>query len=117
MADFKYKEYTEEESRIYNESMAKIKGGIENGLSFHEACNSLNIGNKELANFIADDALKVAIAEMHYGKGLLLQQVAEELKVPVKKINDAHLEMLEDAGITAAEFYRMTNPGGPAGNA
>ncbi|HEX8948934.1 MAG TPA: hypothetical protein VF790_08245 [Dissulfurispiraceae bacterium] len=117
MSDLKYKEYSEEESRIYNEAIAKIRSGLENGLSFHEACSAVDIKDGALRKFIEDDALKVTIAELHYGKKQLLQQVADTLKLPLKKINAAHLEMLEDAGITAAEFYKKTDPGGPVGNA
>ena len=117
MADLEYKHYTEEESKLYNEAIAKIKSGLDNGLSFHEACSAVDVEDETLKGFIMDDALKVAIAEMHYGKGLLLQQVADTLKVPLKKINTAHLEMLEDAGITAAEHYRQNNPDGPIGHA
>jgi hypothetical protein len=117
MADFEYKHYTEEESKIYSEAIAKIRSGLDNGLSFHEACSAVDVKDETLKNFIMDDALKVAIAEMHYGKGLFLQHVADTLKVPLKKINAAHLEMLEDAGITAAESYKQANPDSPIGHA
>lgn len=117
MADFEYKHYTEEEAKIYDEAIAKIRSGLDNGLSFHEACSAADVRDEALKGFIMDDALKIAIAERHYGKGLLLQQVADALKVPLKKINAAHLEMLEDAGITAAEYYKQNYPDGPGGNA
>lgn len=117
MSGFKYKEYTEEETEIYNQAFAKIKSGLENGLSFHEACSAIDVKDGELRDFIIDDALKTAIADMHYARGFLLQQVADKLKVPLKKINSANMEMLEDAGIAAAEVYKKSNPGGPIGNA
>lgn len=117
MADFKYKEYTPEESRIYDEAMVKIREGMKNGLSFSEVCSAINIQDPELKHFIEDDALKVMIAEMHYQKGISLIQVSDTLKIPLKKINAANMEMLEDVGTTAAAVYRENNPDGPIGNA
>ncbi|MBF0505754.1 MAG: hypothetical protein HQL09_02860 [Nitrospirae bacterium] len=117
MGDFKYKDYTPEESRIYDEAMVKIREGMKNGLSFSEACSAINIQDPELKHFIEEDALKVMIAEMHYQKGIPLPQVSDTLKIPLKKINAANMEMLEDVGTTAAAIYRESNPDGPIGNA
>lgn len=117
MSEVNYKRYTEEESAIYNEALEKIRGGLKNGLSFDEACSGLNVADAELKRLITDDALKIVIAEMHYGMGLVLPQIAERLKVSVKALNIAHMEMLEDAGITAAEEYISNNPDAPVGNA
>lgn len=117
MSDLKYKEYSEEESRIYEKAMTKIREGLKNGLNFNEACSIVDVGDEELKRYIVDDALKVMIAEMHYAKGMPLMQVADALKVPLKAIYTANMEMLEDVGIAAAEIYRTSNPGGPIGNA
>lgn len=116
MTDFKYKEYSEDEDKVYNEAMTKIREGLKNGLNFNEACSVINI-DEGLKKFIVDDALKVMIAEMHYAKGMPLRQVADTLKVSIKDVDIANMEMLEDVGITAAEIYRMGNPGSPIGNA
>ncbi len=117
MSDLKYKEYTSEEGRIYDEAMVKIREGLKNGLSFNEACSVVDVEDTELKRFIEDDALKIMIAELHYSMGMTLKQVADALKVPLKAINAANAEMLEDVGITAAEIYRASNPGSPVGNA
>ncbi|MEW5745379.1 MAG: hypothetical protein AB1805_08090 [Nitrospirota bacterium] len=121
MPDPQYKQYTPEEDKIYNEAMAKIKQGMQNGLSFNEACAAIDVPDEELKTYILDDALKVQIAELHYGKGLALPQVAETLMVPLTRVAAAHREMLEDVGLTAAELYRRSSPdmpeGGPVGNA
>lgn len=116
MADFKYKEYSEEENKIYDEAMTKIREGLKNGLNFNEACSIINVDN-ELKKFIVDDALKIMIAEMHYAKGMTLKQVADALKVPLKAIDIANMEMLEDVSMTAVEIYRKSNPDSPIGNA
>ncbi len=117
MADFKYKDYTPEESALYDAAMIKIREGMKNGLSFSEACSVIDVQDPDLKHFIADDALKVMIAEMHYEKGIPLQQVADTLKVPLKQLNTANMEMLEDVGTTAAAMYRESDPDGPIGNA
>jgi hypothetical protein len=117
MSDLKYKEYTPEESKIYEKAMARIREGLKNGLNFNEACGVVDVGDEELKRHIVDDTLKVMIAEMHYAKGMPLRQVADTLKVSIKDVDIANMEMLEDVGMTAAEIYRMGNPDSPMGNA
>ena len=40
MENFTYKEYTEEESKVYNEAMDSIMEGLQSGLNFTDACGS-----------------------------------------------------------------------------
>ncbi len=117
MAGINYKEYTPEESKIYDATMVKIREGVRNGLGFEEACGAVSVDDAELKRFIVDDALKVIIAEMHYGGTLSLPQVAETLRVPVGRIYRANIEMLEDVGISASEAFRQSSPGAPTGTA
>lgn len=117
MEEFRYKEYTEEESRIYHEAMQKIMEGLTKRLPFDEACSVVKIDDEQLSEFIKDDALKMVIADMHYNKGISLEQVAEDLKVQVDILSRANAEMLQDIEITSMEIYRAHNPGTPAGSA
>lgn len=117
MENLKYKEYTEEENLIYNEAILKIKEGLKNGLNFNEACSVVNIEDAELKRLIVDDALKIMIADMHYAKGMTFKQVADTLQVPIRAVDSANNEMLEDAGISAADIYKASNHGNPIGNA
>lgn len=117
MEEFRYKEYTEEESHIYHETMEKIMEGLTRGLPFEEACSAVEVPDEQLRAFIEDDALKIMIADMHYTKGISLEQVAEELKVQLDKLRRANAEMLQDIEMTSAEVYRAQNPGNPAGDA
>jgi len=117
MSDVQYKEYSPEEDRIYTEAIAKIREGMKNGLSFDKACDSISVENEELKSFILDDALKIMIAELHYGKGMSLEDVGKMLNVTMARLSKASLEMLEDAGISAAKKYREEAPTGPSGNA
>ena len=117
MEKFKYKEYTQEETVIYDNAMAKIIEAYQNGLSYKEACSVVNIEDPELRKFIFADALKIMIVDLHFSKGMNLPDVADRLKVSMRSIIIAYNEMLEDVGISAAEEYRLSNPEGPVGNA
>jgi hypothetical protein len=116
MENVKYKEYTPEESMIYEQAMARIRKAVGDGVSFPDACGLAEVKDSELRAFIVDDALKVIIGEMHFGKGRSLEDVAETLKVPLRVLYKAVAEMLQDAGIAAAEAYRNSSAG-PVGNA
>ncbi|MBF0558019.1 MAG: hypothetical protein HQL08_04490 [Nitrospirae bacterium] len=117
MADVKYKDYTPEESMIYEEALTKIREGVKNGLSFSEACSKADVQDAGLKEYIEDDALKIMIAEMHYQQNVPLQEIADKLKISLKKLVAASMEMLEDVGTTAAEAYREENPDSPIGHA
>jgi ribosome-binding protein aMBF1 (putative translation factor) len=117
MKDFHYKEYTEEESRIYNKAMDEIIAALEDGMAFHAACDSVSVDDTELKRFIVDDVLKVIIAHHHYKNGLSLEDVAATLKVSIEIIHKANDEMLEDISRTATEVFKTTNPDMPFGNA
>jgi hypothetical protein len=117
MGDFAYKQYSPEEDMIHEETINRIREGMQNGLSFNESCSTVNIEDKELKSFILADALKILIAEMHYARGMSLPQVASELKVPLDKLIVANREMIEDVGASAAEVYHRMNTDAPIGNA
>jgi len=117
MEDFTYKEYSEDESRVYDEAMDKIMEGMRSGLTFYESYSAVIVEDEQLKEFIIDDALKIMIADIHYTKGLSLQHVADTLRISMDRIHKANSEMVEDISITAAEIYKMNNPGGPVGNA
>jgi len=117
MEDFHYKEYTEEESRIYHDAMDRIMEALHNGMNFRDACGTADVGDEELKRFIEDDALKIMIADMHFKKGLSLEEVAGTLKVPVDVVSKANAEMLEDISISTAEVFKAANPDAPFGNA
>ena len=117
MEDFRYKEYTEEESRIYHDAMDRIMEALHNGMNFRDACGTADVGDEELKRFIEDDALKIMIADMHFKKGASFEEVADALKVPVDIIIKANAEMLEDISISTAEVFKAANPDAQFGNA
>jgi len=117
MEDFRYKEYSEEETKIYHDAMDRIMEALHNGMNFCDACGTADVGDEELKRFIEDDALKIMIADMHFKKGVSFEELADALKLPVDVISKAHAEMLEDISISTAEVFKATNPGAQFGNA
>jgi len=117
MSDINYKEYTPEESAVYETAIAKIREALQAGLSFDDACKTTDITDTGLRFFVEDDALKIMIAEMHFGAGMPLPDFAGKMKLPMKKVNKAVVEMLQDAGVSAAEIYRQDGEDGPVGHA
>ena len=117
MEDIRYKQYSEEESRIYNEAMDKIMGGLQKGLSFDEACAATEIKDADLKAYVVDDALKILIADMHFVKGLPLQNVADTFSISIDSVIKASREMMEDIEVTTSEIYRSSQPGNHVGNA
>jgi hypothetical protein len=57
----------------------------------------------ELRGLIIDDALKIEIAELHYGKRMPLVDVAKKLGVPMERLLQATTEMMEDVVRTSEE--------------
>ncbi|HSW64215.1 MAG TPA: hypothetical protein VLH56_13040 [Dissulfurispiraceae bacterium] len=117
MTDVHYKEYSPEESAVYEAAIARIREGLQGGLSFDEACREAEIKDSGLRVFIEDDALKILLAELHFGGAMPVQDFAERVRLPLKRINKAIVEMLEDAGVTAAEMYQQDSEQGPVGRA
>jgi hypothetical protein len=117
MSNYNYKQYTEEESKIYDQSMDKIMEGLRNGLNFIDACNTVTVEDKDLMGYIEDDALKIIIGEMHYVYQVTLQDIADNLQIPIEKIIKANEEMLEDVAISSVAVYKHSSPDNPFGNA
>lgn len=105
-----YREFDEEESRVYQQAVDTIRGNVKNGITFDLACEFIDVKDEELKQVIIDDALKIEIAEMHYGKGMTLRDVSKALGVSIERLLKATHEMMEDVMNTAGEAGR-THPG------
>ncbi len=79
-----------------------IRSSIVGGVKFDVACELIT-ADKELKDMIVDDALKIEIAELHYGKNLPLVEVSRRLGVSMERLLRAIDEMIEDIMNTAAE--------------
>jgi hypothetical protein len=96
------RQFTEEENRIYRKGIEMIRSNVENGLKFDIACEFIK-ADEELKDMIIDDALKIEIAELHYGKRIPLADVSKKLGVAMERLLRANDEMMEDVLNTAAE--------------
>lgn len=104
-----------EEDRLYEESVKKIKDALKQSLSFGQAAALVDIKDAGLRASILDDALKVLIAEMHFNGDKTLKDVARTLRLPLKRLEKAKNEMLEDVKKAAIEKYKSSS--GQTGNA
>ncbi len=110
MKEIKYKKYSEEEKKIYNESIQKILASLKNGSTFQDACKEVEIIDPSLKKFIHYDAIKVMIAELHYKDGLSLDEVAKRLDIPITILSFARMEMLEEVALSVSRSFRESNP-------
>ena len=88
-----------------------IRSSISNGVKFDVACDFVKDEDVELGNLIIVDALKIEIAEMHYGKGLSLLDVSKKLSVSMDRLLKANAEMMEDIVNTASAVSQKESEG------
>lgn len=117
MDNYIYKQYSEEESRIYNNAISKILNDLSNGIKFKDACDSVIIEDEELKEYVMDDVIKIVIAELHYMNKIPLKKIADFLELPIETIIKANKEMIEDLSNSSIDLHRIYNPDTPIGNA
>jgi hypothetical protein len=105
MPEFNFKEFTEEEGRIYDEAVSKFREGVAAGKTLRQAYESYAISDKELEKLIQVDFLKILIAERHFGQRQSLEDIAKALDVSVNLVKDTHARMLQEVGVTAASQF------------
>jgi hypothetical protein len=107
MPEFHFKEFTPEESTIYEEAVSAYREAIAAGKTLRQAYESYAVTDKELEALIQADFLKIMIAERHFAQQQPLEDVANALDVPLELVKDTHKRMLQEVGVTAAnEFGR-----------
>jgi hypothetical protein len=105
MPEFLFKEFTPEEDKIYEEAVNKYREAIAAGKTLRQAYESHSIVDKELETVIQADFLKIMIADLHFGKGKTLAEVASALSVPNELVQDTKNRMLQEAGVTAGNQF------------
>ena len=97
---------SDEENRIYEESVAELRNELDSGRTFDHACECLDGIDQELRALIIDDFLKILIAEDHFGTGKELEDIALYLGIPYETLDTAREEMLQEVGAEMASQYR-----------
>ncbi len=105
MPEFTFKEFTSEESRIYEEALNAYRGAIAAGRTLKQAYETYSIADQELRSLVQADFLKILIAERHFGKQQPLEKVAQDLDISLDLVMDTHARMLQEVGVTAASQF------------
>ncbi len=105
MPEFAFKEFTSEESRIYEEALNAYREAIAAGRTLKQAYDTYSIADQELRSLVQADFLKILIAERHFGKQQPLEKVAQDLDISLDLVMDTHARMLQEVGVTAASQF------------
>ncbi len=105
MPEFLFKEFTPEESTIYENAVNTFREAIAAGKTLRQAYESYAVVDKELEALIQADFLKIMIAERHFARQQSLEDVAKALDVPLDLVKDTHKRMLQEVGVTAANQF------------
>jgi hypothetical protein len=110
MSKIKYKEFTKEEENIYDNAITEIRDNIKKGMKFEDACSSVNVEDDDLKLIILEDFLKITIADMHYTHRKTIDEIAEELDIPVQSVALTHKRMLDDIMNTQKGNLELDDP-------
>ena len=117
MPEFAFKEFSPEESSIYEEAVSRFREAISEGKTLKQAYEGYTIVDQELRSLIQVDFLKILIAERHFVQQQPLEKVAKDLDVSLELLMDTHARMLQEVGVAAADqFSREHGPLGPKAN-
>jgi hypothetical protein len=105
MPEFSFKEFTAEESAIYEEAMSKFRAAITAGKPLKQVYESYPIADPELSSLIQADFLKIQIAERHFGQRQTLDEMSKALDVSPDLLKNTLARMLQEVGITAANQF------------
>lgn len=103
MPEFKFKQFTPEEDRIYAETVGKLREAIAQGKTLRQAYEDQPVADKELEKLIQADFLKIMIAERHFAQREPLEQLAKAFNVPLDLLKDTLARMLQEVGVTAGQ--------------
>lgn len=95
-----------EKDKLHQEGMAKMRAALDEGKTFAEAEVFLNGMGGELRALIADDLLKIIMAEEHFIKGRSIGEMAQTLGLTYEKVAAVREAMLDEVGTELARQYR-----------
>jgi len=113
-----YDDLKDDDARFYEESINRIKKGVEQEMTFEQAVSLVDVKDDKLKAAIIDDALKLLIAEMHFVAKKSIEDVAKKLRLSKDAVTKARQEMLDSVEDSAIEAYKKEHgQQGPQGNA
>jgi hypothetical protein len=105
MPEFSFKEFTPEESKIYEDAVNSFRQALAAGKTLRQAYDSYEIPDKGLEKIIQADFLKIIIAERHFGQSQTLDEIAKNLDITQDLLKNTLARMLQEVGITAANQF------------
>ena len=98
--------FTAEEERIHEAGFVTICDGLAAGHDFDQACAAVEAADAELRRIIADDYLKVAIAQRHFQGTDSISDIAAALRMPAERVEIARREMLAEVAAASVDVFR-----------
>ena len=71
---------------LYDDSIKKIRGAVDKGLFFDEACCLIEITDRDLRESVVNEALRLLVAELHCSGGMPLKQLALKLRLSLSRL-------------------------------
>ncbi len=105
MPEFRFKEFTPEESAVYEEAVNRFREAVAAGKTLRQAYESYAIADAELRSLIQADFLKILIAERHFAGREPMEKISKDLDVSLNVLMDTHARMLQEAGVSASEQF------------
>ncbi len=96
--------------RIYELAIKKLRQGLSKGLTYEQACNTLTDIDHDMKSFIAEDFLKILIAEEHFGSGVDIGDMALLLGLPYERLEACRTEMIEEVDQEIKNKYHCKGP-------
>src|SRR5512146_1413670 len=107
MPEFSFKEFTPDESRIYEEAVNSYRSAIASGKTLQQAYDGYAVEDPDLRSIIQADFLKIMIAERHFAQRQHLEEVAKALAVSLDVVKETLARMLQEVGVTAADRFEQ----------
>lgn len=98
--------FTAEEERLHEAGFAAISAGLAAGLGFDKACAGIEATDAELRRIIADDYLKVAIAQRNFQGTESTADIAAAFGIPAERVECARREMLAEVASASVDVFR-----------
>jgi len=98
--------FTAAEERLHEAGFATIHAGIAAGFGFERACAALETIDVDLRRIIADDYLKVTIAQRHFQGTETIADIAAAFGIPAERVEIARREMLAEVAAASVDVFR-----------